>query len=131
MIIIAVEIWCFLGSEDTYFDLLLFISPCALLCRYQCNGGTHYHHLLIPYQTTECSNPYNHDIFVLKLTSLKYTCFCGSLAGIVWYYINVIMNMLMKQNIPQKCPYLNVYNDRKFIPVDCTWWTVRKKNPLI
>ena len=101
------------------------ISPCALLCRYQCYGGTHYHHLLIPHQTTDCNNPYNHDIYVLKLTSLKYTCFCGPLAGIVWYFLNVIMNMLMKQNIPQKRPYLNVYNDRKFISVDCTWWTVR------
>jgi len=32
--------------------------------------------------------------------------------------------MLKKQNIPQKHPYLSVYNDRKFIPVDCAWWTV-------
>ena len=106
------------------------MTPCGLVCRYQCYGGTHCLLLLIPYQTTLCHNPYNHDIYVLKLTSLKYICFCGSLrflylAGIVWCFLNVIMNMLMEQNIPQKHPYYNEYNDRKSIPVDCTWWTVK------
>lgn len=92
MIIIAVEIWGFLGSENTYYVLLCYNTVCSVMEEHTATIFWFPARLL-----SVINNPYSHDIYVLKLTSLKYTCFYGALASIVWYFLNVIINMLMNR----------------------------------